>query len=116
MRVPPNPIEVARLQHCEHKPCIALTLGGMARYIEQLEQQRQARRAGRFDDANAILEHIHQQAHAEACTHVRVHLETARLRLRQQRYAGIGKELVAAAFAAPASWVQKYFGLVRPNL
>lgn len=88
----------------------------MSTYTQQFEQQRQARREGRFDVADAILDTIHKQAHDDACPHVRVHLEWAAMRLGQRRFASLGKELVAAAFAAPASWMQKYLGLVRPNL
>lgn len=88
----------------------------MHKFSRSFEHQRAACRGGRFAAAEQILEQMHRQAHANAAVHLRVHFETARLRVAQRRYPSAGKELLAMGFAAPTSWVQKYFGWVRSDV
>lgn len=88
----------------------------MNRFAQAFEQQRLERREGRYDAAEVLLDQLHKQAHDDAALHVRVHLQTAGLRFEQRRFLDVGFQLAAIPFAVPASWVQKYLGLVRSNL
>ncbi len=97
----------------------------MNRLVHDSDGERQARTSdilqaidkaaadGETETLDALLDEAHVLLHDRAGPHVRLHIIWMKLRWTQGRPLAAVWQIVALSFAAPASWAQRYLGLVR---
>jgi hypothetical protein len=77
------------------------------------EKYDQAYQQSDYTAAQATLDLIHRQYHDHAWIHTQVHWLGFRLNIKYRHYRRALFEIFVLPFAPPASWAQKYLGLVR---
>jgi hypothetical protein len=80
------------------------------------EQQKQARQSKRFDHAMDILNTMHRDYHDHASIHTQIHAQMILVYFAAGDFLRVLLQLLIIPTAAPASFFQKHFGLVRKNI
>jgi len=83
---------------------------------QRFTEQQQARHSKRFEHALDILNTMHRDYHDHACIHTRIHVQMIATYWAAGNFLHVLLQLLIIPTAAPASFFQKRFGLVRKNI